>query len=603
MKKVVEKEAVKKAVVVARVSSAGQTDNTSFAVQFEAAQKKAAMMGLEIIRYYEETVTGAGYLDRTETQKALRDLETGLAKNIIFYDFSRFSRDEEYQQVMKKRISTAGGKLILCSGEFSDNAEGDLQFSVQGSFAAYERKKINERCSNGRQKKLEQGIQVYRTNPAFGYHIVQKIDVAMGTYPTSQIGKYVINEEQAVWVRKIYELYAAGNTVSYIVRYLHDNGVRTGRGGIFDRSNICELIRRTAYKGMVATNKRKRLRDESRLAKGLSVYYTVDVPESEWTFIDCPRIVSDDLWNAANERLNKGRFNSVRPEKRHVFAGLFFCSCCGRRLSGRYRSRRNKKDVVYFCSYSQQKKLPHLCCSEKRAFAADKLEPLVIEALTLMATRREIIERVYEEYASDSAQNEAGLEHFEQQLKQLEKKEVVAATKQIEAEMEGRPSSVYDNLLREIALQKTAIENQVQELHAIVQSKTMHKEKAELISEIVDDVVTTLNDKEVLTNAEKNKLLSFVIERIEVIESLDRGIIMKLRHDGHETLVVRHLDGEVEAAIGQPEFEDDGQLRDFSSYAKFDLHNFPNISGDKPLKLENCAVDTHYRAGLVIHLN
>jgi hypothetical protein len=37
--------------------------------------------------------------------------------------------------------------------------------------------------------------------------------------------------------------------------------------------------------------------------------------------------------------------------------------------------------------------------------------------------------------------------------------------------------------------------------------------------------------------------------------------------------------------------------------ASLDLQNFPNIFWDKPLMLESFAMDTHFHAGLVIHLN
>lgn len=573
--KAIELELAKKnAVVVARVSSSGQTDNTSFETQFMAAKKKADEMGLNVVRYYEETASGASYLTRTETQKALSDLESGLAKNIIFYDFSRFSRDGEYQMVMKKRIEACGGKLILCSGDFADNAEGDLAFGIFGTFAEYERKKIAERCANGRQRRLDNGDMVYRTNPAFGYHIVKKDDVLKGIYPPELLGKYIIIESEAEWVVKVFELYAFGHSVNYIAKFLFDSGVRTKKGGVFNRKDITKIINRTAYKGLAAANKKKRLRDESRIREGKSVYYSVQTDESEWTYFKCPAIVSEELWNAANERLAAGHRNSGRSERKHLLSGMLFCPQCGRRLSGRFRTRKernNKTDIVYYCSYSTPSNLTKRC-DEKRAFNAAKIVNLVTEALILVTTRQEMLERLYEEYAADNSSDEARLENLQGQLKQLEKKESIAANKMMEAEMEGLSSSVWANMIRDLSVQKTAIQNQIKEVEVLVQSKSLHREKADLINEIIADVVTVLEDTEVLTTAEKHRVLSNIIERIEVVESVERGIIMKLKHDGQETLIVQNVDGKVEMAIYQPEFDDfDGESDDMKSVSCFSL--------------------------------
>ena len=62
----------------------------------------------------------------------------------------------------------------------------------------------------GKRKKAEQGFQVNRGTPPFGYHVPTKEDVMRGSYPPEQLGKYVLIPEEAEIVRGVCAGYAAG---------------------------------------------------------------------------------------------------------------------------------------------------------------------------------------------------------------------------------------------------------------------------------------------------------------------------------------------------------------------------------------------------------
>jgi site-specific DNA recombinase len=145
----------------------------------------------------EEGVSGALYIARPGMQKALSLIEAGKANLLICANLSRYSRDAEHQHAIKRRLESAGARLVLCDMDFDATPEGDLAFGIMGNFAAYERKIIRKRTMTGRRRCAENGIQPHRNLSPFGYHVITKEDVLTGRYPAGTVGTYQVIEEQA----------------------------------------------------------------------------------------------------------------------------------------------------------------------------------------------------------------------------------------------------------------------------------------------------------------------------------------------------------------------------------------------------------------------
>ena len=128
----------------------------------------------------------------------------------------------------------------------------------------------------------------------------------------------------------------------------------------------------------------------------------MDVPPDQWEYIDVPAIIPEDLWEAANGRLEKGKTNSGRRERSYVLSSLLVCPGCGRKLSGRNNQRyQNKKydRKVYFCRHSKKGFAPiGPTCSMTTNYLSTDIEQAVIEALGHTALRQDFIERAYQKY-------------------------------------------------------------------------------------------------------------------------------------------------------------------------------------------------------------
>ncbi len=242
------------AVLYTRVSTGEQDKHgTSPETQRDACRAKASALSLPIIaEYHDGGISGGFLLARKEFQAALADIQAGRADTLICPSLSRYSRDVEHQQAVKKAVKAAGGRLVFCDMTFEDTAEGDLNFTIQGGFAEYEKAVIKKRTSAGRQKKAEQGIQPSRKTSPYGYTIATHADVLRGQAAFDEVGLYRVREDQAAHVRRMFQEYhARRQSLALIARQLTLEGVPTpGKAAQWSQSTIRYILANPVYKGV-----------------------------------------------------------------------------------------------------------------------------------------------------------------------------------------------------------------------------------------------------------------------------------------------------------------------------------------------------------------
>ena len=257
------------AVLYTRVSTGEQDKHgTSPETQRDACRKKALDLSLPIIaEYHDGGVSGGFLLARPGMQLALADIQEGRADTLICPNISRYSRDVEHQQAVKKAVRAAGGHLVFCDMDFADTPEGDLNFTIQGGFAEYEKAVIRKRTSAGRQKKAEQGIQPSRKTSPYGYSIATHADVLRGQAAFNEVGLYRVREDQAAHVRRMFADYHAGRqSLAGIARQLTLGGVPTpGRSTQWSQTTIRYILANPVYKGIAVYGRFDNHMDENRL--------------------------------------------------------------------------------------------------------------------------------------------------------------------------------------------------------------------------------------------------------------------------------------------------------------------------------------------------
>ncbi|MDR2712667.1 MAG: recombinase family protein, partial [Clostridiales bacterium] len=139
-------------------------------------------------------------------------------------------------------------------------------------------------------------------------------------------GKLVINESEAVMVRRIFNLYADGNSQREIERILWAEGYRGREGNRISFTSIGKIIKNPKYKGFYCGGKVVITDYISKKQKFL--------PEDEWTMYRdetgeiVPPLVSEEIWDAAN-RIMANRSEKVKNKetsfKNNIYTGKIYC--------------------------------------------------------------------------------------------------------------------------------------------------------------------------------------------------------------------------------------------------------------------------------------
>ena len=170
-----------------------------------------------------------------------------------------------------------------------------------------------------------------------------------------------VHEPEAVVVRRIFSLYAAGKGLKGITKLLNEEGVpsprpKLNRPRAWAPSSVGVVLRNKAYRGVSVWNKRRQTDRWRQRACRIR-------PEAEWIRTDVPqwRIVSDEEWDAAHRRLlaaaaiymrsTDGKLWGRPPsgvESKYLLSALMQCQCCGASMT--VRSSSHGRQFYYVCA-------------------------------------------------------------------------------------------------------------------------------------------------------------------------------------------------------------------------------------------------------------
>jgi hypothetical protein len=244
-----------------------------------------------------------------------------------------------------------------------------------------------------RRKTAEQGRHPGGGSAPYGYEVVRKIDVMSGRRPFAQLGSYIVLEEEARWVRVIFEQYLhTGSAANVIKRLLGNKVPPPGGGKTWYRDIVLHILRNTAYIGSAPYGRTAMLTsfelepDGSRPANIRKQQERLS--REEWETIPCPPIVSDEVFHAAQvllRDLSRGPARVVSTARRPILDGYLFCGGCGARMvSGTYPHTRQRQGGEYYACTTcppatRDERSPH---PEWSAYPARYVLPLASEALS-----------------------------------------------------------------------------------------------------------------------------------------------------------------------------------------------------------------------------
>ncbi|MDQ1329725.1 MAG: site-specific recombinase [Candidatus Poribacteria bacterium] len=149
----------KRAIFYARVSSEGQVDNTSIDTQLDRGRAYAISQGWTLDRIFIDGGESGKSTDRTHFQEMVSYIQENPVDVLLTFKLDRLSRNlKDLLIFIDDTLDPKGIALQSVTENFNtQSAEGRLFLQMLGSFAEFERKRINERTMSGKVSTAKKG--------------------------------------------------------------------------------------------------------------------------------------------------------------------------------------------------------------------------------------------------------------------------------------------------------------------------------------------------------------------------------------------------------------------------------------------------------------
>lgn len=322
---------MKKCLLLTRVSTKYQ----DFTPQEEDLKKYASDLGYEVVGIISTKESGFRTIERKDGFRQVKEFFSTNpdCRTLIITELSRLSRYDDvlihcktYFKENKIQLIVKDISFRLFDDNGNYNYATDITFNMFATIASAEMQQKRDRFARAKTALRENGY-VVGGKALFGYNIVQ----VEGKRKTLEI-----NESEAEQIRKVFELYRDGKSISKIKVECIAMGFSVY---LHSTTNIQKCLRETAYIGTKTTNNKRRNYQYYELGKTDVDEYVV----SSYTYNHYPQIVDIELFNKVQEMLT---INCPEKSSKHIsiLAKLLYIAECDCALIAEV-----KKDSAYAC--------------------------------------------------------------------------------------------------------------------------------------------------------------------------------------------------------------------------------------------------------------
>ena len=356
-----DQEDNRRAILYTRVSTTEQEDNTSLEHQYKTCMRFADREGLEVIKEFggkgESAKSGSARTEYERMMKFARK-KSNRIRFIVFYDYSRFSREGGRAIVTKDELRSMGIYIKSATMPIdTSNPFGSAMEDMQFLYAKMENDVRRKRCIDGIVAKLRKGDWC-------------------GPAPSGYVwdnGKFVQDPEKAPLVRMAFQWKLNNPSMSS-----EEIRARLKRRGLsIARNTLSKIFRNPIYCGMLAHNQ----------LRGEVIQGNHEPIVSKRTFLKVNQILKEQNnhgWNHAQEP-------NELPLKGHLR-----CDHCGTPMTGYIVKKKSGKE--------RKTQIPYYKCRVtgcKKNVNANKLGEKFVQELLKYQVKPELIPLIEQEIRAE----------------------------------------------------------------------------------------------------------------------------------------------------------------------------------------------------------
>lgn len=358
----------------ARVSTDSDEQYTSYEAQIDYYTSYInSRPEWEFVKLYaDEGITGTSTKHREGFNRMIADALAGKIDLIITKSVSRFARNTVDSLSTIRKLKEHN---VECYFEkeniWTFDGKGELLITIMSSLAQEESRSISENCTWGQRKRFADGKVTVPFKRFLGYD-------------RGPDGNLVLNEEQAVIVRRIYSMFLQGMTPHGIAKTLTEEGLPTPGGkSRWSSGTIQSILCNEKYKGDALLQKFYTVdyltKKQRRNAGEVQQYYVEGNHEA---------IIPPPVFDMVQRELAKRKPGPNRHSGVYIFSGSVYCAECGGLYGSKtWHSTDKYRRVIWQCNKKYDKgahcKTPHL--------SEDELKSSFISAFNKLLTERDEI--------------------------------------------------------------------------------------------------------------------------------------------------------------------------------------------------------------------
>ena len=443
---------------------------------------------------YREVVSGETIADRPKVKEVLKLIESPKIKAILIVEVQRLSRGDLEDAGYLIKILRYTNTLVITPQkiyDLRDEYDRDMferELKRGNEFLEYQKKIMNR----GTLLSVSQGNYVGSV-PPYGYN---KSWITEGKRKCPTLA---INQEEADVVRMIFDMYVNKDMGrNSICNYLDSMGVKPPKGEHWSPASLKDLLENVHYIGKVKWNWRKTttIVEDGEIVKTRPKYKV-----GEYLIYDGKHeaIISEELFNAAQEK--QGRNHRAKPTTkiRNPLATLLYCQC-GKAMTLR--------------TYTYHDAKPRLLCNNQThchtgSCTYEEMIDIVVDVLRQCIKDFEI--RIKNEQGDSQKLHEKLLKSLEKKMQELEAKELAQWEAQANPDPSLRmPKHIFNQLNKKLLKEMEEVKEAMCNARKSMPVPVDYKEKLARFRDALDALLDPKVDA-----LQKNKLLKACIERIE----------------------------------------------------------------------------------------